>query len=233
MIHSSKFIQDKYGYNRVTSSYINGAVYDVSIIVCLSTGLVLVKTILYTVHTAKTLTFFFNLLFNQQFVNLVWQLEMWFNVMENNLNVSKNRKIMHFFFTFPSFCNVGQIWRKSNLSNSGFRSLCSRYYLPCVFRVASVDSDHLFWDLLLDYCCKYQNIWCYSDARIKVQFVNEWVFWCPNNHLTFAFKELSSKNQEYHFVFTIFVHIYLWKYRKNKSHGSVFHLIHTTPYIYS
>lgn len=58
MIHSSKFIQDKYGYNRVTSSYINGAVYDVSIIVCLSTGLVLVKTILYTVHTAKTLTFF-------------------------------------------------------------------------------------------------------------------------------------------------------------------------------
>lgn len=152
---------------------------------------------------------------------------------ENNLNVSKNRKIMHFFFTFPSFCNVGQIWRKSNLSNSGFRSLCSRYYLPCVFRVASVDSDHLFWDLLLDYCCKYQNIWCFSDARIKVQFVNEWVFWCPNNHLTFAFKELSSKNQEYHFVFTIFVHIYLWKYRKNKSHGSVFHLIHTTPYIYS
>lgn len=71
MIHSSKFIQDKYGYNRVTSSYINGAVYDVSIIVCLSTGLVLVKTILYTVHTTKTLTFFFNLLFNQQFVNLV------------------------------------------------------------------------------------------------------------------------------------------------------------------
>lgn len=60
MIHSSKFIQDKYGYNRVTSSYINGAVYDVSIIVCLSTGLVLVKTILYTVHPAKTFfsTFF-------------------------------------------------------------------------------------------------------------------------------------------------------------------------------
>lgn len=58
MIHFSKFIQDKYGYNRVTSSYINGAVYDVSIIVCLSTGLVLVKTILYTVHPAKTLTFF-------------------------------------------------------------------------------------------------------------------------------------------------------------------------------
>lgn len=39
--NGSKFIQDKYSYNRVTSSYINGAVYDVSIIVCLSTGLVL------------------------------------------------------------------------------------------------------------------------------------------------------------------------------------------------
>lgn len=94
----------------------------------------------------------------------------------NILYMSKNRKIMHFIFTFPSFCNVGQIWRKGNLSNSGFRSLCSRYYLPCVFRVASLDSDHLFWDLLLDYCCTYQNICSYSDARIKVQFVNEWVF---------------------------------------------------------
>lgn len=236
MIHSSKFIQDKYGYNRVTSSYINGAVYDVSIIVCLSTGLVLVKTILYTVHTAKTLTFFFNLLFNQRFVifgltdgNVI----LIYSLNENNLNVSKNRKIMHFIFTFPSFCNAGQIWRKSNLSNSGFHSLCSRYYLPCVFRVASLDSDHLFWDLLLYYCCTYQNICSYSDARIKVQFVNEWVFWCQNNHWTFAFKGLSSKNQEYHFVFTIFVHIYSWTYRKNKSLGSVFHLIYTTPYNYS
>lgn len=101
MIYSSKFIQDKYGYNRVTSSYINGAVYDVSIIVCLSTGLVLVKTILYTVHTAKTLTFFFNLLFNQRFVifgltdgNVI----LIYSPNENNLNVSKNRKIMHFFY---------------------------------------------------------------------------------------------------------------------------------------
>lgn len=176
MIYSSKFIQDKYGYNRVTSSYINGAVYDVSIIVCLSTGLVLVKTILYTVHTAKTLTFFFNLLFNQRFVifgltdgNVI----LIYSLNEKNLNVSKNRKIMHFIFTFPSFCNIGQIWRESNISNSGFRSLCSRYYLPCVFRVASLDSYHLFWDLLLDYCCTYQNICSYSDARIKVQFVNE------------------------------------------------------------
>lgn len=172
MIYSSKFIQDKYGYNRVTSSYINGAVYDVSIIVCLSTGLVLVKTILYTVHTAKTLTFFFNLLFNQRFVifgltdgNVI----LIYSLNENNLNVSKNRKIMHFIFTFPSFCNVGQIWRKSNLSNSGFRSLCSRYYLPCVFRVASLDSDHLFWDLLLYYCCTYQNICSYSDAKIIIE----------------------------------------------------------------
>ncbi|XP_062592714.1 major facilitator superfamily domain-containing protein 1-like [Saccostrea cucullata] len=39
--NGSKFIQDKYGYSRVESSYINGAVYDVSIIVCLTTGLIL------------------------------------------------------------------------------------------------------------------------------------------------------------------------------------------------
>ncbi|XP_022333503.1 lysosomal dipeptide transporter MFSD1-like [Crassostrea virginica] len=39
--NGSKFIQDKYAYSRVTSSYINGAVYDVSIVVCLSTGLLL------------------------------------------------------------------------------------------------------------------------------------------------------------------------------------------------
>ncbi|XP_048758463.1 major facilitator superfamily domain-containing protein 1-like [Ostrea edulis] len=39
--NGSKFIQDKYGYSRVKSSYINGAVYDVSIVVCLSTGLFL------------------------------------------------------------------------------------------------------------------------------------------------------------------------------------------------
>lgn len=89
--------------------YINGVVYDVFIIVCLLIGLVLVKIILYIVYIVKILIFFliFFLINNLLIWFDRWKCDIDIFLNENYLNVSKNRKIMYFFFIFLLFCNVG------------------------------------------------------------------------------------------------------------------------------